>query len=84
MVGMVVHVLPFQPAAETHHSMKCVMRMAVIMGAALQGRTSCTAATAATACTAQVLDDSTKAHIRDKVDAAAAIAAEAGHPVQVG
>ncbi len=32
---------------------------------------------------AQILDDSTKAHIREKVDAAAAACVEAGHPVQV-
>lgn len=31
----------------------------------------------------KVLDDSTKAHIRDKVDAAALVAVEGGHPVQV-
>jgi len=31
----------------------------------------------------QVLDDSTKAHVRNKVDDAAAKAVEEGHPVQV-
>ncbi|KAG1678377.1 hypothetical protein FOA52_015143 [Chlamydomonas sp. UWO 241] len=31
----------------------------------------------------QVLDDSTKQHVRDKVDAACAVLAEQGHPVQV-
>ncbi len=34
-------------------------------------------------CVSQVLDDSTKAHVRDKVDAAAVACMEQGHPVQV-
>jgi hypothetical protein len=34
-------------------------------------------------CCLQVLDDSTKAHIRDKVDVAVVACIEKGHPVQV-
>ena len=33
---------------------------------------------------AQVLDDSTRADVRDKVDVAAQACVEEGHPVQVG
>jgi beta-mannan synthase len=33
--------------------------------------------------TLQVLDDSTKQHIRDKVDSAAVASMEVGHPIQV-